>query len=262
MADKTTLDDVATGGLGEIEIAHPQGTFRLTPASRVALRAIGLNRALLRGNGLDWGCGTGCLAIAAAKIGAVRQVVGLDIAPASVATAGRNARLNGVADKTTFFLADSYTPFAESDQQTLAAWRGQTNFILSNPPASDGDDGFEFRRVVLAGAQDYLVRGGVVFLNISYQYGRPRIDHLSQQFPRFRYEGVLASSDWVPFDLQRPDLLACIRDYVAEEAKGGLPYCFMGPAGSPQTAQTAFAHFQQTGTSPLTQWQTLMFRFE
>ena len=259
--DITIFDDMATGELGEMKIVHPPATFSPTPASRIALRAIGLNQALLRVNGLDWGCGTGCLAIAAAKIGGVKQVIGLDISLPNVAVARQNGLLNGVADKVTFFVADSYTPVAEEDRQQLAAWRGQVNFILSNPPASDGDDGFGYRRVVLAGARDYLVRGGVVFLNISCQYGWPRIEALTQQFPQFRHEGLLASSDWVPFDLQRPDLLACLADYAHEEASGGLPYWFMTPAGTAQTAQTALAHFHQNGASPLTQWQTHLFRF-
>lgn len=260
-ADRTILDNMATGGLGELEIVHPPTTVSPTPASRIALRAIGLNRALLRGYGLDWGCGTGCLAIAAAKIPEVKAVIGLDIFPPNVVVAGQNGLLNGVGDKVTFWVADSYIPVAEADRQRLAAWRGQVDFVLSNPPASNGDDGFGYRRVVLAGARDYLVRGGVVFLNISSQYGRPRIDRLSQQFPQFRHEGILASSDWVPFDLQRPDLWACLLDYVGEEARGGLPYCFGVPAGITQTAQTALTHFQRSGVSPLTQWQTHLFRF-
>lgn len=264
VADKTILDDVDTGGLGKIEITHPQGAFSPTPASRVAIRAIGANHQLLAGNGLDWGCGTGCLAIAAAKIGAVRRVVGLDIEPVNVETARQNAHLNGVADKTAFFWADSYAPFAENEQQTLAAWRGRTNFVLSNPPASEGDDGFEFRRVVLRGASEYLVVGGVVFLNISYQYGRPRIDRLTQQVPSFRYEGLIATTDWLLFDMQRPDLLVCVETYAAEELGGGEGYCFRHPQDPTREigAVQALACFQETGLSPLSQWQTHLFRFE
>ena len=134
----TILDDTAMGGLGELEIVHPPATFSPTAASRIALRAIGLNQALLWGNGLDWGCGTGCLAIAAAKITGVKQVIGLDISLPNVSVARQNGLLNGVADKLTFLVADSYTPVAEADRQRLAVWRGQVDFILSNPPASDG----------------------------------------------------------------------------------------------------------------------------
>jgi ribosomal protein L11 methylase PrmA len=60
--------------------------------------------------GLDWGCGSGCLAIAAATIPAVRRVVGLDIVEASIDVARSNAARNGVADKTVFMRSDSYAP--------------------------------------------------------------------------------------------------------------------------------------------------------
>jgi ribosomal protein L11 methyltransferase len=45
---------------------------------------------------LDYGCGSGILAIAAAKLGAAR-VDGVDVDPQALATAAENARANGVA---------------------------------------------------------------------------------------------------------------------------------------------------------------------
>jgi ribosomal protein L11 methyltransferase len=47
---------------------------------------------------LDYGCGSGILAIAALKLGA-RRAVGIDIDPSAVAAARANARRNGVADE-------------------------------------------------------------------------------------------------------------------------------------------------------------------
>jgi len=44
---------------------------------------------------LDYGCGSGILAIAAAKLGAAR-VAGTDIDPQAIAASDRNARANGV----------------------------------------------------------------------------------------------------------------------------------------------------------------------
>jgi hypothetical protein len=124
--DRTALNADATGGLGEIHIFHPSRTFALTPASRIAIQAIGNCQHPLAGSGLDWGSGTGCLAI-------------------------------------------------------------------------------------------------------SYQYGRQRVEGLSQRIPGFSYGGVLASTDWVPFDLQRPDLLHCLELYAEEERRGGLHYVFLHP---------------------------------
>ncbi len=261
--NRTILDSEATAGLGEIQVLHPPGTFALTPASRIAIRAVGEHQHLLFGQGIDWGSGTGCLAIAAAKIAGVKRVVGLEISPRNVEIARQNAMLNDVEDKVTFFLSDSYVPFAEADRKHFEALKGRANFIVTNPPASDGDDGFEYRRRVLRGARDYLVTGGVVFLNISYQYGLQRIASLVQKIPGFSYEGVIASTEWVPFDLQRPALYHYLELYVEEERRGGLPYVFANPEDSDvyMDAQAALANFQRVGLSPLSKWQTHLFRY-
>src|SRR5262245_6493309 len=176
-----------------IDIRHPAGTFALTPASHIALQAIGRNQLKLAGIGLDWGCGSGCLAIAAATIPAVSRMVGLDIVEANVAVARSNAALNGVADKTLFMQSDSYSPYAVADRDALEALAGRVAFILANPPASEGDDGFDFRRIVLNGAQRYLTTGGAVFMNISLQYGNERIERLTRDFSGFTHRVVLAS---------------------------------------------------------------------
>lgn len=260
----TQLTAVDTGGLGTVEIHHPSGAFALTPASRIALQTIGEHRHLLAGTGLDWGCGTGCLAITAVKIPAVTHIIGLDIEPANITAAHFNAVVNGVADRTSFFLANAYMPFAAADQQAMADQAGSTDFILANPPSSEGDDGFGFRRLVLDGARIYLRPGGVVFLSISSQYGRERIHRLTQEIPGFTYGGLLASTNWVPFDMQRPDLFHCVELYAATEQAGGPLYEFRHPVSLTETlnAQMALTYFQQTGESPLSKWQTHLFQFQ
>jgi SAM-dependent methyltransferase len=268
--DRTRLGPESSGGLREIEIQHPAGTFRLTPASHITLQAIGQNRQLLAGIGLDWGCGSGCLAIAAATLPAVRRVVGFDIVEANVAVARSNAALNGVAEKARFLLSDSYSPASIDDRDFLDALAGKVNFILANPPASDGDDGFGYRRIVLEGARRFLAAGGVVFLNVSLQYGPQRIERLAREAPGFEYRGAIASTDWVPFDLDRPDLLRCLKDYVGEETRGGSDYAFRmltsrGGADAGQAenanARSALLHFHRSGQSPLSKWQTHLFVF-
>src|SRR2546428_4309191 len=181
--NRTILNADATGGLGEIHIFHPPRTFALTPASRITIQAIGNCQHLLVGNGIDWGSGTGCLAITAAKIEKVKRVIGLEIAALNVEVARQNAILNGVEGKVKFFVSHSYMPLAEADRKSLETLVGQTNFVLANPPSSEGDDGFEYRRLVLWGARQYLATGGVVFLSISYQYGQQRVERLSNQLP-------------------------------------------------------------------------------
>lgn len=65
---------------------------------------------------LDYGCGSGILAIAAMKLGA-REAVGVDIDPQAVKTSGDNARANGVN-----------AVFYGADQSSL----GQADVIVAN----------------------------------------------------------------------------------------------------------------------------------
>jgi ribosomal protein L11 methyltransferase len=132
--EETTVTTEMTCGLGELRIRHPTGTFALTPASLISLQALGKHQDLLQGHGLDWGSGTGCLAIAVAKVPGVRRVVGLEISEASVAVARENARRNGVGDRVAFLLSDSYSPVNPTDRAALDRLAGQVHFILANPP--------------------------------------------------------------------------------------------------------------------------------
>jgi len=70
---------------------------------------------------LDYGCGSGILAIAAMKLGAARAV-GVDIDPAAVRAAAENARRNGVACE----FSDSRIPLAIEADLIVAN-------ILANP---------------------------------------------------------------------------------------------------------------------------------
>lgn len=66
------------------------------PTTQMVLRWIAANEAALRGaRVLDYGCGSGILAIAAARFGAA-EVVAVDIDPAAVGATADNARRNGV----------------------------------------------------------------------------------------------------------------------------------------------------------------------
>ena len=260
--DQTRFPAEMTECPWEIELLHPPGTFAPTPASIIAMQAIGTNQQLLAGTGIDWGCGVGCLTIAAAKIPAVRHVVGLDIVEANVASARSNAELNGVSAKAEFVISDSYSPASIADSRRLDALEGRVDFILANPPASTGDDGFGYRRIVLDGARRFLAEGGVVFLNISLQYGPQRIARLPDEVTGYAHRGAIASTAWVPFDLTRPDLLQCLEEYALEESRGGFEYSFRSadPAGDEEmNAKSALSNFRETGRSPLSKWQTHLF---
>ena len=261
--ERTRLTAEESNGLGELTFLHPLGTFALTPASLIALQAIAQNQHLLSGSGLDWGSGGGCLAIAACGIPSVTCVTGLEISLANVAIAQENARLNGVTKKAEFMEADSYEPKSGQQQNRVTALRGKIDFLIANPPSSEADDGFGYRRAVLRGAREFLRDGAVVFLSVSFQYGQDRARDLCIRFPEFSFRGVLAATEWVPFDIARPDLLACLKLYAEEEGKGGTPYVFPDRKSDHTfvNARTALARFFETGESPLTKWQSLLFDF-
>ena len=113
------------------------------------------------------------------------------------------------------------------------------------------------------GAHAFLKSGGVVLLNISYQYGPDRIASLHRAGSGFVHEGVVATTNWVPFDLGRPDLLDCLRLYALEEEKGGHDYAFSlyGHDGAFVNARAALKLYEEQGVSPQTKWQTHRFRY-
>lgn len=76
-----------------------------TTAGCLALLERALERAALE-TAIDLGCGSGILAIAAARLG-VPGVLAVDEDPDAVAVAGANARINGVADRVTCRLGDA-----------------------------------------------------------------------------------------------------------------------------------------------------------
>ncbi len=241
-----------------IRIHHPAGAFVPTPASRIALQAIGTHSHRFRGRGLDWGSGSGILAIATGRIAGVEAVLGLELDPRGVAAARENARRNGVEDKVQYVESDSYQPVSAEGAKALDRFRGATDFILANPPSSSPrGDGFEFRRVVLRGARDYLRAGGFLLLSVSTQYGEERVRGLLRRNPEFVHDGVAATSAWVPFDMERPDLRRDVLTYAREEERRGLPYAFRDPRDPTRqmTAVEAWKHFQATGESPLSRWQ-------
>ena len=263
-ANESSLPGHMMSGLGDIRILHPPGTFALSPASLISVHAIVGNQSRLKGVGLDWGTGSGCLAIVAARIPTVHHISGLEISETSVAIARENALNNAVTDKTSFFVSDSYTPVDWHDRQRLDSLERRVDFVLANPPATEDDDGFGFRREVLKGARRFMAPGGVVFVGASSRYGQ-RAERLCDEVPEFSYGGVLSSTGWVPFDLSRPDYLRYLKQYAAEEERGGLTYLFQCNAvhaGEPINARRALALFNATGIMPFMDWKMHLFRYD
>ena len=252
------------GPLAPLTIRVTGGAYPLTPASHVALTAIRTVASDLRGVGVDWGCGTGCLALAAAAVPTVDRVWAFDVDPANVALAKENVGVNGRGDRVMVCRADSYTPTDPEDRMRVRALRGAVDFILANPPASRDGDGFAFRRRVVREAAP-LVRPGTRFLiQISLQYGDARIRGLVDELPGLRYDGCVASSPWLPFDQSRSDLRGQLEAYARAEIEGGTPYTFGDPTAPDDgwiDAQTALAQYRETGASPLSRWQVHDYRW-
>jgi methylase of polypeptide subunit release factors len=231
----------------------------------MAVDAIGANRHLLSGCGIDWGSGSGVLTVAAAKIPAVESVVGLELAQEDMAVARTNAEENGVAEKITFIRSDSFEPFDDQDTSSLDALVGHADFLIANPPASSGDDGLGWRRSVLRGALRFVKPGAPLLVQISYQYNVERIERLAQDVPGYTYDGVIGTSDWIEFDQSREDLSKKLVEYRDEERAGGTVYTFRGRSAEGEealshlTATEALDHYRETGESPMSKWQMHLF---
>lgn len=229
----------------------------ITPASRLALVAIDRHPDLLRGRGIDWGSGTGVLAIAAATYPAVDLVLGLEIDRDEIARARANAEINGVADKVRFVRADAFEPLDHDDM--LEELLGATRFVIANPPFRPEGDGLGWRREVLRGARPFLAPGADVLLQVSRQYGA-RIQRLAADAGDYEYEGLLESSAWVTFDQDRADLRAALDLFAIEEARSGEPFPFLHPFEEREIGAIEARRLRdETGASPRSQWQ--MHRF-
>ena len=254
-------------GIGTLQIASPPGKLSLTPATQMAVDAIGANHDLLAGKGIDWGSGSGVLTVAAATVPAVEFILGLELAEEDIAVARTNAKANGVEDKIAFIRSDSFEPFNDQDPGPLEALVGAADFLIANPPASHGDDGLGWRRSVLRGALRFVGPGAPLLIQISFQYNVERIARLAEDVPGYSYEGVIGTSDWVEFDQSRDDLRSHLVEYADEEKAGGTVYTFRGRrttgdgrGGESMTATEALAHYRETGESPISKWQMHLFR--
>jgi len=126
---------------------------------------------------LDFGTGTGCIAIALAAKCPNAKITALDVSPEALALARENAARNEVAKRIDFFQGDGFAAFPAETQ---------FNLIVSNPPyipsaeittlqpevrdfdpraALDGGaDGLDFYRMFAAQAKPFLKPDGKIML--------------------------------------------------------------------------------------------------
>ena len=92
---------------------------------------------------IDFGCGSGILAIAALKLGA-KSAVGIDIDPQAILASRNNAEANGVADRLQLFLSDDKPANLKADvvvANILAGPLKELYPIISQLPKAQGNLG-------------------------------------------------------------------------------------------------------------------------
>jgi release factor glutamine methyltransferase len=155
---------------------------------------------------LDLCTGSGCIACAIAKNLKDSQVLAVDISPGAVAVAKRNAEKLGLADRVTVEQGDLYEPLSHIvDARPF-------DLIVANPPyiptaglaqldrnvrefepisALDGGlDGLTIHRRILEQADERLVPGGRIYLEIQFDQG-PAATEIFRQHPELEETKVL-----------------------------------------------------------------------
>ncbi|TNH04751.1 50S ribosomal protein L11 methyltransferase [Testudinibacter sp. TR-2022] len=103
-------DESAVNVMLDPGLAFGTGTHPTTALCLTWLDGLDLNGKTV----IDFGCGSGILAIAALKLGA-KQAIGIDIDPQAILASRDNAERNGVADRLQLFLAKDQPQDLQAD---------------------------------------------------------------------------------------------------------------------------------------------------
>lgn len=155
------------GRLGPFDLHVSEQTFRPSTISVLLADALKVSEG---DTVVDVGCGSGVLAIIAAKLGAGR-VFGVDAAPDVVEVASENASRQGVEHITTFLHGDLFDPLPADLRADVVIGdvSGIPDLIAAESgwfPSAEGGGprGSELPIRMLEGVQDVLRRGGRFFL--------------------------------------------------------------------------------------------------
>lgn len=162
-------------------IPRPETELLLEHASRWLERQLGGPEEPFRPALLDWGTGSGCLAIGLARQFPPARVTALDVSAEALELARHNAVLNGVAGQITFLLSESFAAVPAGQRFDL---------MVANPPyipteeiaqlepevrvheprlALDGGaDGLYFYRRLAQECIPYLAPRGALWLELGY----------------------------------------------------------------------------------------------
>jgi len=155
---------------------------------------------------LDLCTGSGCIACAIAKHLKTAEVLAVDISEQAVAVAHRNVLKLGLSDRVTVEQGDLYEPLSRVvDARPF-------DLILANPPyipsaevarldrsvrdyepvsaLDGGPDGLDLHRRILDQADDRLLPGGRVYLEIAYDQGEKALA-LAANYPFLEHATVL-----------------------------------------------------------------------
>ena len=130
---------------------------------------------------LDFGTGSGCIAVTVARWCSTAQVTAVDLSPDALDVAKRNAKRHAVAERIAFVTGDLFSPLNEDARFDL---------ILSNPPyvtpselaeasrevrdheprlaLDGGPDGLAFYRRIASEAGQFLKPGGSLFVEVGH----------------------------------------------------------------------------------------------
>ena len=144
---------------GAVELTIPRAVHTPPPSSIVLARLIDVRPG---DTVLDLGCGSGLLAIAAAKLGA-RRVVATDVDSEALAATRENARRHGVADRV-----------VTREGSWLEAAAGEAAFavIMVTPPQTPGPRPFGPRYGGWDGADHLVHIAGAARDHLERRWGR------------------------------------------------------------------------------------------
>ena len=155
------------GRFGPFDLEVSPATFRPSTVSVLLAASLEVEEDSVV---VDVGCGSGVLAIVAAKLGA-KKVYGTDAAEDTVEVASANAEAQGVGDITTFFKGDMFEPLPSDLEADVVI--GDVSGIPDEfakasgwfpSGLSGGPSGAELPMRMLHEAKNLLRRGGKLFL--------------------------------------------------------------------------------------------------
>jgi len=171
----------------DVVLTVEPGVFLPRPETEVLVEAVLASRLPGRGSLLDWGTGTGAIAVALLKALPGWTAVVADRSKPALDLALRNARKNGVQDRLQAVRADFARPVSASKLEGLHGG-GRFDLVVSNPPyvrhgdlaelmpevrdhdpaeaLDGGEDGLDALRHLARGLGSWLAPGGLLALEI------------------------------------------------------------------------------------------------